>query len=123
HWDDPLPLPLEPKSYLGELLPVFDPDTPEKWNKIDSLLHVGNYLILSSNRGWGSIPTVPEKYPRMTQFYKELFAGRLGYKKVAEFTSYPSLAYLGIPITFPDDWAEESFTVYDHPKVMIFKHY
>lgn len=123
HWDDPLPLPITPKHYAGELLPVFDPDTPEKWTKMDTLLAKGDYYILSSNRAWGSIPTVPERYPQMIHFYGELFAGRLQYKKVAEFTSYPSLSYLGIPITFQDDWAEESFTVYDHPKVMIFKKY
>jgi len=59
----------------------------------------------------------------MTRFYQGLFAGKLPYKKVAEFTSYPSLTYLGIPLTFPDDCAEEAFTVYDHPRVMIFKKY
>ncbi len=124
-WDDALPLPMDgipPNSYTIQELPVFDPDAPEKWNKMDSLLGQGDYLILSSNRGWGSIPTVPERYPQMTKFYQNLFAGKTNYKKVAEFTSYPSLAYLGIPLTIPDDNAEEAFTVYDHPKVMIFKH-
>jgi len=123
YWDDPLPLPLTSQVYPGAMLPVFDPDTPQKWQKMNELLQKGNYLILSSNRGWGSIPTVPERYPHMTRFYQGLFAGKLPYKKVAEFTSYPSLTYLGIPLTFPDDCAEEAFTVYDHPRVMIFKKY
>jgi len=48
-------------------------------------------------------------------------SNKTNYKKVAQFTSYPSLSYLGIPVSFPDDWSEEAFTVYDHPKVMIFK--
>jgi hypothetical protein len=123
HWDDPLPLllPSMTRNYTGNMLPVFDPDTPEKWNTINTYLESGDYLILSSNRGWGSMPTVPDKYPGMTKFYEDLFAGNLAYKKIAEFTSYPSLGYLGIPLDFPDDWADESFTVYDHPKVMIFK--
>ena len=43
------------------------------------------------------------------------------YRKVAQFTSYPSLRYLGIPIDFPDQWSEEAFTVYDHPRVTIFE--
>lgn len=124
HWDDSLPLsinPPSPKVYTLEQLPVFDPDETIKWDKMNALLQQGDYLILSSNRGWGSIPTVPERYPQMTVFYEDLFAGRTSYKKVAEFTSYPSLQYLGIPITIPDDWAEEAFTVYDHPKVLIFE--
>lgn len=124
YWDDALPLHTsnaDGKSYTGEQLHVFEADTNEKLQKIDYLLNYADYYILSSNRAWGSIPTVPEYYPRMTKFYTDLFAGRTKYKKIAEFTSYPSLKYLGIPLTFSDDWSEEAFTVYDHPKVIIFK--
>lgn len=122
YWDDALPVYSQDiGKYRSFQLPVFDPDTDEKWKTINKLLEDGDYLILSSNRGWGSIPTVPERYPRMTKFYQELFDGKLAYRKIKEFTSYPSLSYLGVPIEFLDDWAEESFTVYDHPKVMIFK--
>lgn len=124
YWDDALPLNVKnhlASQYVIKLLPVFDPDTTEKWQNMNQLLDSGDYLILSSNRGWGSIPTVPERYPKMSVFYKNIFADKTQYKKIAEFTSYPSLKYLGIPITFPDDWAEEAFTVYDHPKVMIFQ--
>ena len=123
-WDDGLPLPIfdmSNKNYIPKQLPVFDPDTAKKWHTMNLLLKEGNYLILSSNRGYGSIPTVPERYPRMTKFYHDLFAGKTVYKEIKEFTSYPSLSYLGIPITIPDDGAEEAFTVYDHPKVIIFK--
>jgi hypothetical protein len=124
HWDDALPMSPNPppdKQYIQEQLPVFDPDQPEKWQKMNDLLARGDYIILSSNRGWGSIPTVPERYPKMTQYYKDLFANKTEYKRVAEFTSYPSLNYLGIHLSFPDDWSEEAFTVYDHPKVVIFQ--
>jgi Dolichyl-phosphate-mannose-protein mannosyltransferase len=148
-WDDPLPLggvqPTYGKTLAGDILPNVDPDTPGKWYQYDVDLARGDYLILSSNRGYGSMPTVPEKFPITTRFYRELLAGRpvtiphyakvanstsyhyLGtetfwYKPLATFTSYPSLSYLGIPIDFPDDWSEEAFTVYDHPKVLIFEH-
>lgn len=126
HWDDPLPLPVGEtfgKHFTGDLLPVFDPDTQVKWQKINDVLEKGDYIILSSNRGWGSIPTVPERYPLMTAFYKDLFAEKLAYRKIKEFTSYPQFSIFSASwrIQFPDDWADESFTVYDHPKVMIFK--
>lgn len=124
YWDDPLPLRVvcvAEKHYRIIELSVFDMDTDEKWKKIQQSLALGDYLILSSNRGWGSIPTAPERYPRMTKFYQDLFAGNLPYKKIATFTSYPSLAYMGIPLTISDDLAEEAFTVFDHPKVLIFK--
>jgi hypothetical protein len=123
HWDDSLPLPLNDYSnqYTIMEMPSFDPDTQEKWERIDELHSQADYLILTSNRGWGSIPTVPERYPRMTEFYTELFNNNLQFKKVAEFTSYPSFNYLGIPLDFPNDLGPEDFTVYDHPKVLIFK--
>jgi 4-amino-4-deoxy-L-arabinose transferase-like glycosyltransferase len=124
YWDDALPLGIKEennKVFQNLQLPVFDPDTQQKWQKINNFLSRGDYLILSSNRGWGSISTVPEKYPKMKKFYEDLFDNKLSYKKIKEFTSYPSFSYLGIPLSLPDQWADEAFTVYDHPKVMIFK--
>ncbi|HEX8931764.1 MAG TPA: hypothetical protein VF810_01265, partial [Patescibacteria group bacterium] len=123
YWDDALPLPIEgqTKIFNNQELHVFDLDTPEKWKTMSTQLNHGDYLILSSNRAWGSIKAAPEKYPQMSKFYSDLFSGKLSYKKIKTFTSYPSLEYLGIPLTFPDDNAEEAFTVYDHPQVIIFK--
>jgi hypothetical protein len=124
-WDDPLPLQIpnsSGKSFSGTMMSSFDWDTPAKWQKMRKILHRADYLVLSSNRGWGSIPTDPKHYPRMTAFYRNLFAGRTAFREVASFTSYPSLRYLGIPIDFPDQWSEEAFTVYDHPEVLIFEH-
>ena len=124
-WDDSLPMGVQDnygKQFKSDQLPVFDPDTPEKWQKMNSMLEIADYYVMSSNRGWGSIPTVPEKFPLMSKFYNELLLNQnLKYKKIKEFTSYPSLRYLGIPIDFPDQWSDEAFTVYDHQKVLIFK--
>lgn len=124
YWDDALPLNVSitnNKTFSSESLHIFDPDTSQKWQLMNNFLTSADYYILSSNRGWGSIMAVPWKYPMMSKYYTDLFAGKTNYKKIKEFTSYPSLNYLGIPFTIPDDWADESFTVYDHPKVIIFK--
>jgi hypothetical protein len=124
YWDDPLPLLVRNpshKQFKSEQIGIFDPDTAEKWNGIQHQLLRSDYYVMSSNRGWGSIPTVPERYPLTTDFYKDMFANKRGFTLVKEFTSYPSLRYLGIPLDFPDYWAEEAFTVYDHPKVIIFE--
>ena len=120
-WDDPLPLqiPRTTKTFPGEMMPVFDTESPQKWDTINSMLESADYYFLTSNRAWGSIIKVPEKYPETSEFYTKLFDGELGFVKVAEFTSRPSLKYLGIPFTLIDDNADETFTVYDHPKVII----
>ncbi len=123
HWDDALPVRLATVSeqYQNYQLPVFNPDTKEKWDEITTNLNKADYYILSSNRAWGSIMRVPEKYPQMSQFYQDLLAGRGQYQLVAEFSSYPSLEYLGINFSINDSWADEAFTVYDHPRVLIFQ--
>ena len=48
---------------------------------------------------------------------KPPFKSPLGFELIATFESPPTLGFL----TFPDQSADESFTVYDHPKVMVFK--
>ncbi len=145
YWDDPLPLhlPESPgsKIYKGVELPMYFPDTEEKWIEIETKLEEIDYVILSSNRVYGSILSAPERYPKTAKFYRDLFSERLPFEKIAEFTSRPSLPLpinLCIPIPwfsygkinqshvcqgieFIDDYVEESWTVYDHPKVTIFK--
>jgi len=124
YWDDALPVSignLSSQTYTIVQMKVFDVDTNTKWNELQTQLKTGDYYILSSNRAWGSIMPLTEKYPKMSRFYRDLFAGNTPYKKVAEFNSYPSLKYLGIPLDLPDEGAEEAFSVYDHPKVLIYK--
>lgn len=123
-WDDPLPLQVQQqygKEFTGEMVPIFEIDSDIKWQNITGQLNKSDFYILSSNRAWGSIQKVPQKYPQTIIFYDNFLNEKSNYKKVADFTSYPSLKYLGIPLTFPDDWADETFTVYDHPRVMIYK--
>ncbi len=122
HWDDGLPLRVDGKDgfggwYKGVEIPNYNEDTPEKLNLLVERLTEADYVILSSNRLYDSIPRLPMRYPMTTRYYRLLFAEQLGFAKVAEFTSYPQL----LGISLPDQSAEEAFSVYDHPKVTIFK--
>ncbi len=163
YWDDGLPLTLSSEKrsdlYRYVQLPIYDPDAQEKWKKIDETLSAVDYIILSSNRLWGSITKTEERYPIGHKYYTLLFDGSLGFEKVAEINSLPSLPlplgkrclYLLPPqeqtlglysekkgfirfdscdiyqqvrysgIVIRDENAEETFTVYDHPKILIFK--
>ncbi len=72
-------------------------------------------------------------YPLTAEYYKRLFDNQNvemtrrdtstsnRFKKVAEFTAYPELKIGDWKFQIKDDKADESFTVYDHPKIMIFK--
>ncbi len=144
YWDDCLPL-SGAEKYQVLSLHLYDPESLSKWAEIQRVLARADYLILSSNRLYGSIMSDSSKYPDTTSFYRDLFSGKLGFKLVAQFTSRPNLPVPGLrfcitppfisygraafslqdcPLTgisFVDDYADESFTVYDHPKVLIFQ--
>jgi hypothetical protein len=51
------------------------------------------------------------------QYYRDLFAGRLGFHLIKTFKTYPAL--FGVAIN--DDRAEWTFRLFDHPGVYIFK--
>lgn len=126
HWDDALPI-YGQERYRIETLELYNPDTPEKWDKIRQQLEQTDYIILASNRL--SVPlqkltycqSLPQQYcyQKTAAYYKALFNGSLGYKKVAQFHITPTTPLFSFPIN--DESADESFTVYDHPKIMIFQ--
>src|SRR5439155_14860988 len=93
------------------------PDSPDKVNELIAGLDRADYIVESSNRLYDTIPRIPARYPNTVLYYQHLFDGSLGFAKVAEFHNYPRL--FGIDI--PDQSAEEAFSVYDHPKVTIWK--
>ncbi|MDO8609799.1 MAG: glycosyltransferase family 39 protein [bacterium] len=63
-----------------------------------------------------------KKYPILNEYYKKLFNGSLGFKQVAEFSSYPKISLFGKTIfEFSDESSEETWTVFDHPVIRIYK--
>ncbi|MFO8035796.1 MAG: DUF2298 domain-containing protein [Anaerolineales bacterium] len=142
-WDDGLPLRMEGYDPFGGIYPgglnfeMYWDDNREKLERFLSTLDAAEYLIISSSRQWASIPRLPERYPLSTKYYRELlgcppemslegcyntakpgqYEGNLGFELVKVFQSNPRLG----PITINDQPAEEAFTVYDHPKVFVFR--
>ena len=116
HWDDQLPLPLPGAPNLRfELteLRVFDREDFAKRDHLIDTLGSADALILASDRGIGTIPGMPQRYPLAGRYYQALLDGDLGFRLAAEFESRPTLG----PWTIDDSSAEEAFTVYDHPRV------
>jgi YYY domain-containing protein len=112
-------------------------DTPDKRERFVSNLNQADYVIISSSRQWASVGRMPERYPLSAAYYRGLlgcpddldietcynqaqlgmYQGKLGFDLVKIFESSPSLGLLVIN----DQASEEAFTVYDHPKVFIFR--
>ncbi|KXK07199.1 MAG: hypothetical protein UZ21_OP11001001162 [Microgenomates bacterium OLB22] len=60
-------------------------------------------------------------YPQLHNYYETLFTSG-NYEKVAEFTSYPQIQLFGhMVFSVPDEFAEETWSVFDHPVVRIYK--
>ncbi len=127
HWDDRLPL-IGGERYTFQELTLYDlPDGEEKWQTLNKKLALSDYIIIASNRLYVPLQRLKDCkkykscYSKTAQYYEDLFSGKLGFQKIAEFTSYPKLEIRGWKLEINDDASDESFTVYDHPKVMIFK--
>lgn len=128
HWDDNLPL-FGAQNYQVLTLSLYDQDTSSKWEIINDQLKMTDYVIIASNRLYTPLTKLADCnklpvgrcYKKTADYYKKLFNGSLGFQKVAEFSSFPRLSTFNFQLSIDDSFADESFTVYDHPKVMIFQ--
>ena len=140
HWDDSIP-------YLGGYdvreLPLYNPDGPEKTDLLSRELAEADYMVLYSSRLYGSIARLPDRYPVSSRYYSLLFGGDLGYELVHFEANHPSLPGFalvndtftrpGLPTpdlyaqyrpafaTFDLGHADDSFVVFDHPLVLVFR--
>jgi hypothetical protein len=125
HWDDRLPMSSKNVYNFQELNLYDQPDNQTKWDSILQKLNASDYLIIASNRLYVPIQNLSDCskykvcYPIGSKYYKDIFSQKSGFIKIAEFSSYPTIPFTGFRID--DQGADESFTVYDHPKIMIFK--
>ncbi len=124
HWEEGVPMSLqEPglaahqKGYFQPLMPMYEPDSEAKYRTLRDTLRQCDYLVIASNRMSRTLPNLPERYPMSARYYQALFAEELGYDLVAEFSTPPRWE----DFIVDDQSADESFTVYDHPKAYIFQ--
>ncbi|MDP2289722.1 MAG: DUF2298 domain-containing protein, partial [Actinomycetota bacterium] len=117
-WDDALPLAVvgvNPTDYRNQQLDLFGVDTVQKTAELASVLVDVDYVIESSNRVWGAVARIPVRFPSTIEFFEALDDGRLGFERVATFTSPPQLGWFRL------EGGEEAFSVYDHPEVRIWQ--
>lgn len=154
HWEESLP---NLHSYRRITLQLYDPDdVPIQYTDHQGFTVVGSkadhladalanadYVVLFSNRLYGSIPTLPHRYPLSTRYYKLLFAGDLGFQ--VDFVAEAHPNFLGVSFvhdTFSRPGldapaalgparvsglaldlghADDSFINYEHPTPIILK--
>lgn len=155
HWEEGMPVAVRTQDalrrqldagqfqYRHQSLPMYEQDDERKLQQIARTLATTDYIIFFSNRLYGTVPRLPERYPMSTKYYQLLFGEQLGFELVATFGKYPELAGVALvdetfadprlptprllrehqpaPVTLNLGRADEAFSVYDHPKVLIFK--
>ena len=141
HWEESLPNLRSDFEFFD--LPMYEDDRAGKTALIADMLSDADYLVFFSNRLYGTISRLPERYPITTEYYHLLFSERLGYTLANVQTSYPALFGVSLvddtlgrpglptlpsflarepaPLALNLGYADESFSVYDHPKVLIFQ--
>ena len=140
HWDEFIP---DLYRYQVWQFPVYDSDTADKINNLAERLSGSDWLVYYSNRPYGSVTRVPDRYPLSSSYYQQLFGGALGYRLERTFTSYPELAGVAFrdeplgraglprpeplvpesspPISLNLGYADDNVVGYDHPRVLLFR--
>ncbi len=138
HWEEGIP---GLERYEIPRLPVYETDTSYKLAGLSAAIARADYILFYSNRLYGTISGLPERYPVTSAYYRLLFGGELGYRIANVETAYPHFA----GVTLVDDtyarpglsppggseappglsinlgYADESFSAYDHPKGLVFE--
>lgn len=122
--DLPIPPPTyqaAPPYYLTNSFNFYDVDiSPDLQLVLSESLKQANYIIVPSRRIFMNHPQ--GTYPIVSRYYERLFNGTAGFEKIAEFSSYPRIQLFGKTIwELNDENAEETWTVFDHPVIRIYK--
>ncbi len=142
NWDLGLPLRVGYDGYGGIYqrgldFDMYADDTPQKLERFLNILDQAEYIPISSSRQYASTTRIPERYPLVTEYYRQLigcpafetveycytvanldtYSGNLGFELIKIEVTNPNL--FGVEIN--DQFSEEAFTVYDHTKTFIFK--
>jgi YYY domain-containing protein len=140
HWDEGIP---NLGAYRVLQLPMFNGDTQPKMESVAALLADAEYLVFYSNRTYGAIARVPERYYLSSNYYRLLFSGELGYELEESFDSYPRLLGVALvndtfsragltppaplkaasvaPVALNMGYADNDAITYDHPLTLVFR--
>jgi hypothetical protein len=126
-WDDGLPLRMSGYDGFGGIYTpglnfnMYTEENQDKLERFYSILDQAEYIFISSNRQWGSLPRLPERFPLSTVYYRSLlgcpddktvfwcyaeaepgmFEGSLGFELVYIEQSNPSIGPLRSMTSMP----------------------
>src|SRR3990170_3532911 len=96
-------------------------ENPSLDEELVTYLAKADYFIVQSRRMFTNHQRFPDKFPLTARFYDFLFSERLGFTKIKDFNSFPGLSFAGKTLAVNDEAAEETWSVFDHPVIRIYK--
>jgi hypothetical protein len=127
-WDEGLPVivrlpgdalprwPDKDDRFRYEQLHIVNRDDAEKWRIIADVLDRTDVIAVSSGRQIETMSKMPERFPVTARYYDLLTSGRLCFAPIFEAGGrFPFLFWW-----LDDRGAQEPWTVYDHPPVIVF---
>lgn len=84
-------------------------------------LERSDYFLIQSRRVFANHQKNPHLFPKTANFYDNLFGGKAGFTQIKQFSSYPRLEIGNWNLEFPDEIGEETWSVFDHPVIRVFK--
>jgi YYY domain-containing protein len=119
-WEEGFPFSLSDRPadrFRFGTLSLYAPDAPEKTEALARALASGDLLVFPTKRLYGAVTQASERFPDTDRLFRLLFSGDLGWTLARTFSSPPQL----LGLSLPTERADESFSVYDHPKVVVFR--
>ncbi len=138
----PPPYPIKENTNSYEVIPFNSyelDESPQLKLEFTEDLKKADYIVVPSRRVFANHTCIVEglssillnsfrcdylkkQYPLLNEYYDRLFTGKLGFGLVKEFNSDPYISLLGKKIiSFKDEHAEETWSVFDHPTIRIYK--
>lgn len=130
-WGDDLPVDIQGKNsglYHDWQMGIVEWDSQGKLQQFGVKLAGSDILVLADARAYGTYLRIPTRFPLTHAYYDLLFHDprRLGFELAFEASNRPG--FLGFrvndsrtPSRAAALWADESFTLYDHPHAFLFR--
>jgi hypothetical protein len=94
-------------------------NNPILFNNLVTDISRSDYFIIQSRRIF--LNHDKSMFPVVYNFYNALFSNKLGFEEIKTFISFPQLKLGKIAFEINDEPAEETWSVFDHPVIRIFK--
>lgn len=131
-WGDDLPVDVvggNAGSYDNRKINIVEWDSPRKLEEFGTVLSQADAIVMADARAYGTYLRIPTRFPLTHAYFETMMRepAKLGFELAHQSSNHMRLFGLidindsRIPSVPTWAWADESFTLYDHPHAFVFK--